>query len=94
MSIKTNPMLFVLLGSNTFHCMCLFVCSFPFMIYHQSIRYAIGRKTDPRIWQIILFFPSSADSRRASCQLLAKELAQNTGKLPSGGLPKNNVLGN
>ena len=28
------------------------------------------------------FFPSSADSRRASCQLLMKEWALNTGKLP------------
>ena len=37
-------------------------------------------------------FPSSTDSRRASCQLLAKELALNTGKLPPGGLPKNNVV--
>ena len=29
-------------------------------------------------------FPSSADSRRASCQLLAKEWALNTSKLPPG----------
>ena len=65
------------------------------MIYHQSIRYSSGRKTDPCIPQIILFLPSYADSRRASCQLLAKELAQNTSKLPSGGLTRNNnVLGN
>ena len=36
-------------------------------------------------------FPSSADSRRASCQLLVKELAINTGELPPGGLPRNSV---
>ena len=32
---------------------------------------------------------SSADSRRASYQLLANEWALNTGKLPLGGLPRN-----
>ena len=37
-------------------------------------------------------FPSSADSRRASCQLLAKECSLNTGKLPPGGLPRNSVV--
>ena len=37
-------------------------------------------------------FPSSADSRRASCQLLAKNLALNTGKLPPGVLPRNSVV--
>ena len=36
--------------------------------------------------------PSSADSRRASCQLLAEELALNTGKLPPRGLPRNCVV--
>ena len=36
-------------------------------------------------------FPSSADSRRASCKLLVIECALNTGKLPPGGLPRNNV---
>ena len=34
---------------------------------------------------------SSADSRRASFQLPAKEWALNTGKLPPGGLPRNSV---
>ena len=33
--------------------------------------------------------PSSADSRRASCQLLAKECALNAGKLPPGDLSRN-----
>ena len=37
-------------------------------------------------------FPSSPDSRRASCQLLAKEWALNIGKLPLGGLPRNIVV--
>ena len=37
-------------------------------------------------------FPSSADSRRARCQLLAKEWVLNTGKLPPGGLPRNGVV--
>ena len=31
-------------------------------------------------------------SRRANCQLLAKEWALNTGKLPQGGLPRNSVV--
>ena len=35
---------------------------------------------------------SSTDSRRASCQLLVKELALNTSKLPPVGLPKNSVV--
>ena len=34
-------------------------------------------------------FPSSADSRRLSCQLLGKECALSSGKLPPEGLPKN-----
>ena len=38
------------------------------------------------------FFHSAADSRRASCQLLSKEWALNTGKLPLGGLPIDNVV--
>ena len=37
-------------------------------------------------WEI---FPASADSRTASCQLLVKEWALNTGKLHPGGLPGN-----
>ena len=36
--------------------------------------------------------PSSADLRRASCQLLAKEWTLYTGKLLLGGLPRNNVV--
>ena len=36
--------------------------------------------------------PSSADSRRASCQLLAKEWTLYTGKVPLGGLSRNNVV--
>ena len=37
-------------------------------------------------------FPSSTDSRRESCQLLAKEWAPNTGKLPLVGLPRKSVV--
>ena len=37
-------------------------------------------------------FPSSADSIRASCQLLAKEWTLNTCKLPPEGLPRNSVV--
>ena len=37
-------------------------------------------------------FPSSSDSRRASCQLLVKEWALNTGKLPGGVFPRNIVV--
>ena len=36
--------------------------------------------------------PSSTDSRRASCQLLAKEWTLYTCKLLLGGLPRNNVV--
>ena len=35
--------------------------------------------------------PSSAESRRASCQLQVKELALKTGKMSPGGLPRNSV---
>ena len=34
------------------------------------------------------YFPSSADSIRACCQLIAKEWPYNTGKLPLGGLQR------
>ena len=37
-------------------------------------------------------FPSSADSRRASCCLLAKEWTLNTGKLSQGGLQRSSVV--
>ena len=52
------------------------------------------RSFDPPVRRILSWkkFPSSADTRRASCQLLAKELAPNIGKLPTGGLPKNSVV--
>ena len=36
--------------------------------------------------------PSLVDLRRASCQLLAKQWALNTGKLPLEGLPRNSVV--
>ena len=36
--------------------------------------------------------PSSADSRRTSCQLLAKEWTLYTGKLPLRDLPRNSVV--
>ena len=36
--------------------------------------------------------PSSTDSSRASCQLLAIECALNTGKLSPGGLPMNSAV--
>ena len=37
------------------------------------------------LWKI---FPALSDSRRASCQLQAKEWALNAGKLPVGGCPR------
>ena len=47
-------------------------------------------------WHILSWhvFHSSTDSRRASCQLLAKEWALNTGKLPPGGfrLARRNIV--
>ena len=48
----------------------------------------------PRIRHTFLWknIPSSADSRRASCRLLAKEWTLYTGKLPLRGLPRNNVV--
>ena len=58
--------------------------------------YARDPEIDPCIRHIVLWktFPSSTDSRsyRASCQLLVKELALNTGKLPPGSLPRNSVV--
>ena len=39
-----------------------------------------------------IFFPSSTNSRRASCQLLAKEWTLNTGKVPPRGLLRNSVV--
>ena len=56
--------------------------------------YPRGPEIDPHGRHILLWkiFPSSADSRRASCQLLAKEWTLNTGKLPLGGLPRNSVV--
>ena len=53
-----------------------------------------GPKMDPRIYHILLWeiFPSSAELRRASCQLLANEWALSTGKLPLGGFPRNSVV--
>ena len=48
-----------------------------------------GLEIDPGFQHIFSWkiFPASADLRRASCQLLAKEWALNTGKLHLGGLP-------
>ena len=50
---------------------------------------------DPRVRHILSWknnFPSYADSRGASCQLLAKEWALNTDKLSPGGLLRNRVV--
>ena len=44
---------------------------------------------------IVEIFPSSTDSRRASCHLLVKEWALNTGNLSQGGMagmPRNSVV--
>ena len=38
------------------------------------------------------YFPFSTDSRRASCQLLAKEWTLNTGKVPPEGLHRNSLV--
>ena len=56
--------------------------------------YASGPEIDSRVRHILLckIFPSSADSKRGSCQLLVKEWALDTGKLPPGSLPKNIVI--
>ena len=59
-----------------------------------SASYASGSEIDPPVGHILSwkFFPSSTDSRRASCQLLVKEWALNIGKLPTLGLLRNSVL--
>ena len=63
-------------------------------LLYYTLALEMAHCVDPHVrhiltWKII---PSSADSRRASCQLLVKELALNTGKLPLGGLPRNSVV--
>ena len=47
-----------------------------------STSYASGPEIDPLVRHILLwkFFPSSADSKRASCQIMVKEWALITGK--------------
>ena len=50
---------------------------------------AVPRSTLASVTFFVEFVPSSVDSRRASCQLLAKEQALNTGKQPPGGLLMN-----
>ena len=59
----------------------------------MSTLFASCSKIDSPVQDILSrrFFPS-VDSRRASCQLMAKERAFNTGKLPLGGLPRNSVV--
>ena len=55
-----------------------------------SHSYASGPEIDPSVWDILLWEKiavldcrrASTDCRRASCQLLMKEWALNTGKLP------------
>ena len=49
-----------------------------------SASYAMGPEIE--------FLASSADSRRASCQLMPKERALNTGRLPPGAFPRNSVV--
>ena len=60
----------------------------------SSVGSVSGPEIDPRLWHILLWkkLPSSADSRRASCQLLAKECALYIGKLPLEGMPRNSVV--
>ena len=59
-----------------------------------SAAYASGLQVDPQVKHILLwiFFPSSTDSKRANCQLLAKEWTSNTGQLTAGGLPRKSVF--
>ena len=44
------------------------------------------------VYSFVGIFRSSADSRRASCQAMAKEWALNIGKLPPEGFPRNSVV--
>ena len=64
------------------------------MVGSMSALYASSHEIDPSIRLIISsrFFPYSSDSRKASCQLLVKECALNTGKQPPGGLQRNIVV--
>ena len=59
----------------------------------QSVASPLRMQADPRstllLWRL---FPSSAVPRGAKCQLMAKEWALNTGKLPLGGFPRNGVV--
>ena len=60
----------------------LFVCK-------GTLRWTLGSGWDILSWAV---FPSSIDPNRASCQLVAKEWALNTGKLPLGCLPRINQM--
>ena len=59
-----------------------------------SASYASGHGIDPRARHLHSWkkFPSSANLGNASCQLLMKECAINTGKLPPGGLRRNSMV--
>ena len=60
----------------------------------MSASYSSCPEMDPGVWHILSWknVSSSADSRRASCQLLPKERALHTAKLPPGSLPRNSVV--
>ena len=55
----------------------------------SSVSSVSASQIDPLFVEAISVF---CRSRRASCHLLAKEWALNTGKLPPGGLPMNSVV--
>ena len=83
--IHVKPFLTVKLGAVARSVACLLVSS--------------GSESDPHFRHIhfrhivlLKKYPSSADLRRASCQLLVQKCALNTGKLPLGGLLRNSVV--
>ena len=77
----------------------IFMCFVAFPRHCSSVSsvsasYASRPEINPRIqhnlsWKI---FPSSPDSRRASCVLLAKACTLDTGKLPLGDLLRSSVV--
>ena len=74
---------------SLWHSLCL-----PLNVqYFRIIPGAVARSVAcPLCKQQEKLFHSSADSRRASCGLLAKEWAFNTFQLPLGCLPRNSVV--
>ena len=68
------------------------VSGIPFTLQRVVLTVILLKFWTPLTFALISISRNSADSRRASLQLLAKEWGLNTGKLPLGGLPWNSVV--